>query len=76
MSWWYRFLDWPEDALNEVSIKLLENEENVTGDIRVNICKLFVIIHKSVVDMSAKMYAEVKRKNYVTPTSYLDFAKG
>jgi dynein heavy chain len=54
----------------------MESEENITGDIRVNVCKLFVIIHKSVVDMSAKMYAQVKRKNYVTPTSYLDFAKG
>nr|PNR35709.1 hypothetical protein PHYPA_021559 [Physcomitrium patens] len=70
------FLDWPEDALHEVSIKLLENEENVTGVTRTNVCKLFVIIHKSVVDMSAKMYAEVKRKNYITPTSYLEFATG
>jgi dynein heavy chain len=72
-----RFLDWPEDALSEVSIKLMEDEENVgDADAKANVCKVFVIIHKSVVDMSQKMYLQVKRKNYVTPTSYLEFAKG
>lgn len=71
------FLDWPEDALSEVSIKLMEDEENVgDADAKANVCKVFVIIHKSVVDMSQKMYLQVKRKNYVTPTSYLEFAKG
>ncbi|CAK9199554.1 unnamed protein product [Sphagnum troendelagicum] len=71
------FLDWPEDALSEVSIKLMEDEENVgNADAKANVCKVFVIIHKSVVDMSQKMYLQVKRKNYVTPTSYLEFAKG
>jgi dynein heavy chain len=72
-----RFLDWPEDALSEVSIKLMEDEENVgNAEAKANVCKVFVIIHKSVVDISQKMYLQVKRKNYVTPTSYLEFAKG
>jgi dynein heavy chain len=71
-----RFLDWPEDALSEVAVKLMEKEENVKGDVKANVCKLFVIIHKSVADMSQLMYNQVKRKNYVTPTSYLEFAKG
>lgn len=58
-------------------MKLLEEEENCGNpEAKLNICKVFVVIHKSVVDMSAKMYQQVKRKNYVTPTSYLEFAKG
>nr|AML30862.1 axonemal inner arm dynein heavy chain 6 [Marsilea vestita] len=71
------FLDWPEDALLEVAIKLMADESTLNvGDTKAKVCKLFVTIHKSVVDTSAKMLANLKRHNYVTPTSYLDFAKG
>ncbi|EFJ08553.1 hypothetical protein SELMODRAFT_185288 [Selaginella moellendorffii] len=70
------FLDWPEDALHEVAIKLMADEENVAAAVKTNICKIFVIIHKSVIIISTKMYAQLKRRNYVTPTSYLEFAKG
>ena len=72
-----RFLDWPEDALHEVAVKLMADETALgTGDANAKVCKLFVTIHKSVVDMSAKMFAQHRRRNYVTPTSYLDFGKG
>ena len=72
-----RFLDWPEDALHEVAVKLMADETALgTGDAKAKVCKLFVTIHKSVVDMSAKMFAQHRRRNYVTPTSYLDFGKG
>lgn len=34
-----------------------------------------VFIHNSVIDYSDKFYAELRRKNYVTPTSYLQLLK-
>jgi dynein heavy chain len=70
-------LDWPEDALHEVAVKLMADETALgTGDAKDKVCKLFVTIHKSVVDTSEKMFARHRRRNYVTPTSYLDFGKG
>lgn len=72
-----RFLDWPEDALSEVAVRLMQPEENLgTPEVKASVCKIFVTIHMSVFQMSEKMLVQVKRKNYVTPTSYLEFAKG
>lgn len=34
-----------------------------------------VFIHNSVIDFSDKFYGELRRKNYVTPTSYLELLK-
>ncbi|CAM6118761.1 unnamed protein product [Calypogeia fissa] len=71
------FLDWPEDALAEVAVRLMQPEENLgTSEVKNSVCKIFVTIHMSVFQMSEKMLVQVKRKNYVTPTSYLEFAKG
>ncbi|BFI30788.1 dynein axonemal heavy chain [Marchantia polymorpha subsp. ruderalis] len=71
------FLDWPEDALSEVAVRLMADEQNLgTAEVKSAVCNIFVTIHMSVVNMSAKMFSQVKRKNYVTPTSYLEFAKG
>ena len=34
-----------------------------------------VFVHNSVIDYSDKFYSELRRKNYVTPTSYLELLK-
>lgn len=39
------------------------------------LCELCVEIHKSVADASDRFYEELRRKNYTTPTSYLDLLK-
>ncbi|KAJ7527535.1 hypothetical protein O6H91_16G059900 [Diphasiastrum complanatum] len=71
------FMDWPEDALHEVSTRFLADEKNAgSPESKANISKLFVTIHKSALEMSAKMFTQLKRRNFVTPTSYLEFAKG
>ncbi|MCO5578649.1 hypothetical protein L7F22_032493 [Adiantum nelumboides] len=71
------FLDWPEDALHEVAVKLMADEKILaTTELKAKVCKIFVTIHKSVSTMSSTMLAQLRRHNYVTPTSYLDFAKG
>jgi dynein heavy chain len=34
-----------------------------------------VYVHNSVIDYSDQFYGELRRKNYVTPTSYLELLK-
>jgi dynein heavy chain len=68
------FHEWPDDALELVAHKFLDDVE-INDQIRhhvVNMCKLF---HKNLLDLSAKFYDELHRRNYVTPTSYLELIK-
>lgn len=37
---------------------------------------MFSIMHKSVTDESKKMYEELRRRNYVTPTNFLELTSG
>ncbi len=43
---------------------------------RSNIAQMFSIMHKSVSDESKKMYMEIRRRNYVTPTNFLELTSG
>ena len=40
------------------------------------IVEAFAYTHMSVTEASVKMLEELKRRNYVTPTNYLELAKG
>jgi hypothetical protein len=71
-----RFIEWPADALLEVATKLLEEEKLGALEVKAGICQVFVTAHQSVQDMAAKMKEQLKRQVYVTPTNYLEFAKG
>ncbi|KAB0394243.1 hypothetical protein E2I00_006370, partial [Balaenoptera physalus] len=65
------FQSWPEDALQAVASRFLEDIE-VSEEIRdgcIELCKSF---HTSTVDLSTSFYVELQRYNYVTPTSYLE----
>ncbi|PSN48405.1 hypothetical protein C0J52_12085 [Blattella germanica] len=65
------FTAWPEDALERVAHYFLQHVDMET-EIRnqcVVLCKHF---HTSVTDISKRYYADLKRYNYVTPTSYLE----
>ncbi|CAH1793738.1 unnamed protein product [Owenia fusiformis] len=65
------FQVWPEDALEMVANKFLEDvdlDDNVRKE-SVIMCKHF---HESVRDQSEKYYTILRRHNYVTPTSYLE----
>ena len=62
---------WPEDALEMVANKFLEDVE-LDDHVRletVTMCKHF---HESVRLMSERYYDTLRRRNYVTPTSYLE----
>ena len=43
---------------------------------RTNIAQMFSVMHKSVSDQSKKMYLEIRRNNFVTPTNFLELTSG
>ena len=65
---------WPEDALEMVARKFLEEIELETSikNESINMCKHF---HESIRITSEKYLNELDRHNYVTPTSYLELIK-
>ncbi|CAN9505279.1 unnamed protein product [Ophioblennius macclurei] len=71
------FCEWPKDALLEVAEKYLDGLElgSVEG-IQTKVATIFVSTHQSVGQMSEKMKLEMKRRNYVTPTNYLELVYG
>ncbi|XP_060945031.1 dynein axonemal heavy chain 7 [Limanda limanda] len=65
------FQTWPEDALQAVACRFLEDVE-MTDESRegcINMCKSF---HTSTFELSTRFLTELQRHNYVTPTSYLE----
>ncbi|XP_038073730.1 dynein heavy chain 3, axonemal-like isoform X4 [Patiria miniata] len=68
------FKAWPEDALEMVAHKFLDDVE-MSDKVRaetVVMCKHF---HESVRAMSDIFFSVLRRQNYVTPTSYLELIK-
>ena len=51
-------------------------EEGGVVNMRLSIASMFVVCHRSVVEMSGKMLFEMSRYNYVTPTNYLELVAG
>ncbi|XP_072535232.1 dynein axonemal heavy chain 3 [Salminus brasiliensis] len=65
------FQAWPTDALEMVANKFLEEvelEDNIRAEV-VEMCKTF---QESVQKLSERYYSQLRRHNYVTPTSYLE----
>ncbi|XP_012497096.1 PREDICTED: dynein heavy chain 7, axonemal [Propithecus coquereli] len=65
------FQPWPEDALQAVASRFLEEIE-MSEEIRdgcIDMCKSF---HTSTINLSTSFCVELQRYNYVTPTSYLE----
>ncbi|XP_009572642.1 PREDICTED: dynein heavy chain 7, axonemal-like, partial [Fulmarus glacialis] len=65
------FQTWPEDALEAVASRFLEDVEmsKQTRSGCIDMCKSF---HTSTIVLSDLYHAELQRHNYVTPTSYLE----
>ncbi|KAJ3242061.1 Dynein heavy chain 2, axonemal [Chytriomyces hyalinus] len=70
------FSEWPEDALQEVALKYLEDVDLGSDQVKRAVSNVFVSVHISVVEMSKRMLSELKRLNYVTPTNYLELVTG
>lgn len=71
------FNAWPEDALNSVAKRFFAaNAEELGIEDNVDtLCKMAVTIHRSVEEATARFYDQLKRRNYTTPTSYLELIK-
>ena len=70
------FDKWPDDALYSVALKdYSANEHLGIGDYKETLSQLSVEIHNNVMESSNKFFDELKRKVYITPTSYLELIK-
>lgn len=65
------FQAWPEDALLAVSTKFLATVELTDLERRASI-DMCMEFHMSTQTLSELFYLRLKRRNYVTPTSYLE----
>uniref|UniRef100_A0A5K3F002 AAA domain-containing protein n=1 Tax=Mesocestoides corti TaxID=53468 RepID=A0A5K3F002_MESCO len=79
------FSDWPNDALMEVAAKYLSDLDLLIGDetvqqastrMKPGVSRVFALMHGSVSKMSETMMGELGRRNYVTPTNYLELVTG
>ncbi|TPX75806.1 hypothetical protein CcCBS67573_g02914 [Chytriomyces confervae] len=66
------FDEWPREALLSVSRRFLEFVDLGSDETKANIAQLCVEVHSSVGATAKKFYAELRRRYYTTPTSYLE----
>eukprot|EP00392_Amoebophrya_sp_AT5.2_P006221 g6231.t1 len=72
------FMEWPAEALYNVAKQQMAGEgpdaveAKLAGVSMDGVLNTFKVIHQSVERGSLRMDAELKRKSYVTPTSYLE----
>lgn len=68
------FPEWPEEGLELVAAQFLADVEidEKFKDQVVHMCKQF---HQDTIQLSVKFLEECQQKNYVTPTSYLEFIR-
>ncbi|CBZ54592.1 GF18580, related [Neospora caninum Liverpool] len=69
------FFPWPEDALIEVAATFLA-DSTVQENHRLTVAQVFSSAHGAVIAESERMFAEMKRRNYVTPTKFLELVQG
>jgi len=66
------FSEWPYEALKSVAGDKCGHISFDDEDIREGVYEMFVSIHQSVETKTALYLSELRRYNYVTPTSYLE----
>ncbi|KAI8925763.1 dynein heavy chain and region D6 of dynein motor-domain-containing protein [Entophlyctis helioformis] len=66
------FDEWPKEALLSVSRRFFEFVDLGNDDMKEKIASMCVEIHASVGEIAKRYYAELRRRYYTTPTSYLE----
>lgn len=66
------FTNWPAEALQSVGLSILQSTDLGLGDSEQASVSMFKLIHLSVEQDSKEYYEMLRRRNYVTPTSYLE----
>ena len=67
---WYD--EWPKDALLSVAHRYFEKLDAGSDEAKAAICEVCVEMHYSVGRVADDFFAELRRKVYTTPTSYLE----
>ncbi|XP_056673432.1 dynein axonemal heavy chain 9 isoform X2 [Monodelphis domestica] len=66
------FHEWPQQALESVSLRFLQNIENIDPAVKESISKFMAYVHTSVNQMSQSYLSNERRYNYTTPKSFLE----
>uniref|UniRef100_A0A8C3IXY3 Dynein axonemal heavy chain 6 n=1 Tax=Chrysemys picta bellii TaxID=8478 RepID=A0A8C3IXY3_CHRPI len=66
------FVQWPREALLSVSRTFFLNVDLGSDALKEKVSVMCVDIHMSVTEMADRYYAELRRRYYTTPTSYLE----
>ena len=67
---------WPTEALKSVAIREICSNENLgITDYQEKLATICVEIHSDAIIYADKFYEELRRKYYITPTSYLELLK-
>eukprot|EP00961_Rhodomonas_salina_P291844 3932379-Rhodomonas_salina.1 len=67
---WY--LPWPKEALLDVAKRFIGESKDVGDEYKAPISTMCPYIHALVEEFSDNFYAELRRKFYISPKSYLD----
>ncbi|KAG8535717.1 hypothetical protein GDO81_027902, partial [Engystomops pustulosus] len=69
------FHEWPQEALESVSLRFLQETENIEAPVKESISKFMAYVHTSVNEMSKSYLSNERRYNYTTPKSFLEQIK-
>ncbi|KAM3592376.1 uncharacterized protein V6R79_017533 [Siganus canaliculatus] len=69
------FHEWPQEALESVSFRFLEEVENIDPHVKDSVSKFMAYVHVSVNQKSKEYLANERRYNYTTPKSFLEQIK-
>ncbi|XP_006863495.1 PREDICTED: dynein heavy chain 9, axonemal [Chrysochloris asiatica] len=69
------FHEWPQQALESVSLRFLQNTENIEPTVKQSISKFMAFVHSSVNQTSQSYLSNEQRYNYTTPKSFLEFIR-
>eukprot|EP00698_Gefionella_okellyi_P007692 TRINITY_DN1880_c0_g3_i1.p1 TRINITY_DN1880_c0_g3~~TRINITY_DN1880_c0_g3_i1.p1 ORF type:complete len:4251 (-),score=1210.42 TRINITY_DN1880_c0_g3_i1:76-12828(-) len=64
------FAPWPEQALRSVALRFLSSTPGIKSV--PDIAEMCVLFHQTTAELSAQYLQELRRHNFVTPTSYLE----
>ncbi|XP_062976517.1 dynein axonemal heavy chain 9 [Elgaria multicarinata webbii] len=69
------FHEWPQEALESVSLRFLQGTETIEASVKESISKFMAYVHTSVNEMSHSYLSNERRYNYTTPKSFLEQIK-
>ncbi|XP_070251371.1 dynein axonemal heavy chain 9 isoform X5 [Myotis yumanensis] len=69
------FHEWPQQALESVSLRFLQNTESIEPTVKQSISKFMAFVHTSVNQTSQSYLSNEQRYNYTTPKSFLEFIR-